>query len=84
RSLPDAGLVWYQDRETGQRLLIDSSDPYWQMEWPQRRLGEQENWKKSIERCGATALTIDTKDQTADTLHRFLRLREAQGKRRRR
>jgi uncharacterized protein (DUF58 family) len=70
--LPDAGLVWYQDRESGQRVLVDSSDPWIQREWPRLREDEQKLWQREMERTGASVLTMSTRDNTADALHRFL------------
>ncbi len=84
RSIPDAGLVWYQDRETQQRMLINSSELWLQNQWPLRRQEESRLWQKSIEKTGASVLTVSTEENTADALHRFLRLREHRAQRRRR
>jgi uncharacterized protein (DUF58 family) len=72
RALPDAGLVWYQDRESGQKVLVDSSDPWIQSEWPRLRDEEQKLWQREMERSGASVLSMSTRDNTADALHRFL------------
>jgi uncharacterized protein (DUF58 family) len=72
RSLPDAGLVWYQDQESGERVLVDSSDPWIQREWPRLRDEEQRLWQREMERAGASVWTMSTRDNTADALHRFL------------
>ena len=75
RVLPDAGLIWYQDRETGERTLVDSSHPWIQKEWPDQRQREQKAWQREMERAGASVLTVSTEENTADALHRFLRRR---------
>ncbi len=84
KALPSAGLVWYQDRESQQRVLVNSSDPWLQQHWPEQRMAEQKQWQKQMEKAGASVLHMSTEEQTADALHRFLRQREAKGKRRRR
>ncbi|MDQ3234688.1 MAG: DUF58 domain-containing protein, partial [Pseudobdellovibrionaceae bacterium] len=58
RALPSAGLVWYQDRESGERVLVDSSDPWIQKEWPRQRAQEQKLWQKEMERSGASVLAM--------------------------
>jgi uncharacterized protein (DUF58 family) len=72
RALPDAGLVWYQDRESGQKVLVDSSDPWIQSEWPRQREAEQKLWQRTMESAGASVWSMSTRDNTADALHRFL------------
>jgi uncharacterized protein (DUF58 family) len=74
RTLPKAGLVWYQDRESGERVLVDSCDRWIQNEWPQQREQEQKLWQRDMKRAGASVLTLSTTDNTADALHRFLSL----------
>lgn len=82
--LPDAGMIWYQDRESLRRILINSSDVWVQDNWAQQRSKEQLHWQKAMERLGASVLSINTQDNTADALHRFLMKRQAQGQRKRR
>jgi len=72
RALPAAGLVWYQDRESGERVLVDSSDPWIQSKWPRQREEQQKLWQRDMKRAGAAVLTLSTTDNTADALHRFL------------
>ena len=77
--LPDAGLVYVEDAETGEQLLIDSSDPELR-----RRLGElareqDEAVRHGVARSRAVLHVVSSDD---DLVSAFVRI--AEGRRRRR
>jgi len=77
--LPDAGLVYVEDAETGEQLLIDSSDPELR-----RRLGElareqDEAVRHGVARSRALLHVVSSDD---DLVSAFVRI--AEGRRRRR
>ncbi|WP_035855242.1 DUF58 domain-containing protein [Cryptosporangium arvum] len=67
-ALPDVGLILVQDAETGEQLLVDTSDPLLQ-----RRLGEQARARddavdSGLARAGVTAHRIGTDEEFVPAL----------------
>jgi hypothetical protein len=78
--LPDAGLLFVEDAETGEQLLVDSSDP----ELRRRLLAVTEDQDAAIRhgvgQAGAVLHVVSTED---DLVSAFVRMAES-GRRRRR
>jgi uncharacterized protein (DUF58 family) len=78
--LPDAGLLVVQDAETGEQLLVDSSDP----ELRRRLLAAAEEHDEAIRRAvtgaGVDLHVVSTED---DLLSAFVRMAGTRGRRRR-
>ncbi|HTW98367.1 MAG TPA: DUF58 domain-containing protein [Acidimicrobiales bacterium] len=72
-SLPDAGMLYVQDAESGEQLLVDSSDPVLR-----RRLGQlwaerDEAVRHCIARCGVRPHVVSTDDDLLSALLRIAR-----------
>ena len=76
RSLPAAGLVDLEDPETGETLLVDTSDAAFRHRYEALSKEREENLDRLCKSLGVDRVTIDTSQPYADPLVRFFRLRE--------
>jgi uncharacterized protein (DUF58 family) len=78
--LPDAGLIAVQDAETGEQLMVDSSDPEFRRRL--RRAGEERAIaaRDAARRAGVDLHVISTDD---DLVEAFVRIVESRKRRRR-
>lgn len=76
RSWPRVGLVQFEDRETGEQRLIDTSDPAFQEQFPQRIAERDETFRRLAHAAGADLVTVSTTGDHAEELVRFFHLRE--------
>jgi uncharacterized protein (DUF58 family) len=78
--LPDAGLMWVQDAETGEQLLVDTSDP----ELRRRLRAAAETQDNTIRHTAARArVNLHVVSTDDDLLSAFVRLAATTGRRRR-
>jgi hypothetical protein len=73
--LPDSGLIELEDPETGDRLVVDSSDPRVRADfaaWADSARGERE---RLFRRLRLDALELRAGDDHATALQRFFRAR---------
>lgn len=76
RSLPAAGLFEVEDPETGEKLLIDSSDPHFRERYETLARGQEENLDRLFKSLGIDRVVIDITQNYAEPLIRFFHLRE--------
>ncbi len=70
---PKAGLVWIEDKESGERVLVDTSSYSLQAHWTEERLRARETWEKWIRKQGAYPLSLTGEQSTVEVLHRLLK-----------
>jgi len=76
KELPNVGLVKVVDLESGEEMVIDTSNKFLREEFAQFALKEFERKKKTIVQCGADSITIQTDGSYIDELYKFFRARE--------
>jgi uncharacterized protein (DUF58 family) len=79
-SLPDAGLVIVQDAETGEQLLVDTSDPEFRRRLHAAGVERERAVRQTAARAGVELHTIATDD---DLVAAFVRMVEWRRRRRR-
>lgn len=75
-SLPSAGLVAMEDKETGQKIFVKTDDPYFRKEWAETQRASLAKWVQTMRLAGATPLLLPTERPIADSLQTFLRQRD--------
>jgi uncharacterized protein (DUF58 family) len=78
--LPDAGLVWVQDAETGEQLLVDTSDPELRRRLQAAAETQDETIRHTSARARVNLQVVSTED---DLVSAFVRLAGTRGRRRR-
>lgn len=75
RELPDIGLVPLRDAETGERLLVDTSDPRLRARHRELALAAEAALREDFSRAGVDAVEIACDEEPVDALVGYLRLR---------
>lgn len=79
--LPAAGIVAMEDKESGEKLYVNTDDPHFRAEWAAKQKKSLADWWQAIRLAGATALLLPTNIPVADSLQSFLRQRDVQRRR---
>ncbi len=79
---PKAGLLWLEDKESGGKVLIDSSSAVLQNAWREERQKALRDWERWVQVQGAYPLSLQEDEGTVEALHRLLRSMD-RGRRRR-
>ena len=74
--LPSVGLLDVEDAETGQRLLLDTSDPRVREEYRRRREAFRAEREQALRRCGVDLVEIQTDRPYDLPLLKFFKMRE--------
>ncbi|RLD11866.1 MAG: DUF58 domain-containing protein [Chlamydiae bacterium] len=74
--LPDIGIIDLMDAETGERILIDTSDNKVRRTFKVLGLKRQENLKKQFRQMNANSISIETDKSYVDSLVKFFKMRE--------
>ena len=72
--LPDVGTIWVQDAETGEQLLVDTSDPRFREQYREAAERREVDLLADVRRTGAQLHTVWTDDDLADALVRMARM----------
>ncbi|MBC7660020.1 MAG: DUF58 domain-containing protein [Chitinophagaceae bacterium] len=75
--LPRAGIVAMQDKESSEKIYVDTDDSSVREAWAQKQASTMESWTQNVRAAGATPLVLPTNLSVAETLQRFLRQRDA-------
>lgn len=75
RHLPEMGLITVCDAESGEQLLVDTSDRAFRDRFAQMAAQREAELQEALARAGVDALELSTDDDLADALLRFLALR---------
>ncbi len=71
--LPDVGQIWVQDAETGEQLLVDTSDPRFRSRYREAAERRDAEITADVRRVGATTYTVWTDEDLATALVRMAR-----------
>jgi len=74
--LPDVGWVHLEDSETGETLLVDTSDRTRVKQWSQLKMKDQQDRKKQFHANGVDIIEIRTDQSLTQPLIRFFKMRE--------
>ncbi len=75
RELPDAGLITLLDAETGEELLVDSSDPDFREKFHNETKRKNEQTRKIFRSCKMDCIEIPTDESPVKPLEKFFRQR---------
>ncbi len=76
REWPRAGLVWWEDLETGRQRLLDTSDPRIRRTLAERREKERDELRRGLRRAGVDAIEVNAGEPYEKALMKFFRERE--------
>ena len=74
-ALPDLGMVWLQDAETGEQLLVDTHDRRLRRRFEALASKRQDELRAALGRAGVDALELSTDDDLLSATLRFAELR---------
>lgn len=74
--LPGAGLVWLQDAETGEQLLLDTSDATFRERFAQKARDREATFAQALAYAGMDGLTLSTDEDLGLALRQFVALRK--------
>ena len=74
--LPDIGFIDLMDAETGERILVDTSDKKVRRTFRALGIQRQEQLKKQFRQMNADAISIETDRSYVDSLVKFFKMRE--------
>ncbi len=75
-NLPQAGMFWAQDAETGEQIWVDSSDPGLRLRYAQQAHADRERLAHVVSQAGMDALELSTQEDLTEALLRFVQLRQ--------
>jgi uncharacterized protein (DUF58 family) len=79
--LVDAGVVMLQDAETGEQLLVDTSDPAFRRRFQDAAAARDEQLRSAIRRAGVDLYDLSTDDDIVRVLLRMVTFRKRRGHR---
>ena len=74
--LPAAGLMWLEDAESGEQLLLDTSDPAFRQRYADLALAREEAFHAALTQAGMDGLAIATDEDLALAVRHFVALRK--------
>jgi uncharacterized protein (DUF58 family) len=82
RQLPDLGLLPMVDAESGEQILVDTSNAAFRKRFAALSEQRETSLRQALVRAGVDTLELSTDDDLADALLRFANLRQHQNRRR--
>ena len=73
--LPDAGLIVVEDAETGEQLLVDTSDPELRARLRAAGVAREQELQAATRRAGVELFDVSTHDELADSMVRLVQSR---------
>lgn len=74
--LPQAGMFWAQDAETGEQIWVDSNDPGLRRRYAEQGQADRERLAQAVAHAGMDALELSTQEDLTQALLRFVQLRQ--------
>lgn len=74
---PDVGLIDLHDSETGETVLIDTSNPVFREEMKTKFKNDFENFQKNLKRSGVDSFTFEADDNFHKSLLAFFKRRKS-------
>jgi uncharacterized protein (DUF58 family) len=81
-TLPDVGLAWLRDAESGELVEVDTSDPAVRREYQERSAADRAARSQLLRRLGVDEIVCTTERGYLDPLLRFFRSRGERARRR--
>ncbi len=75
--IPEVGLLAFQDAETGEQMLVDTSDRGFRSRFAAAAHAEQEALLAAFGQAGVDCLELSTEDDLLDAVLRFTQMRKA-------
>lgn len=75
RALPDVGLITLEDPETGQQLLVNTSDRRLRADFERAAVEQAAQLRSDLARSGADQFTVSTAEELVPSLVRYLHTR---------
>lgn len=79
--LPAAGIVAMEDKESGEKLYVNTDDALLRAAWADKQRKALAAWQQAVRVAGATPLLLPTSSSVGDSLQAFLRQRDRQRRR---
>lgn len=74
--LPQAGMFWARDAETGEQIWVDSNDSGLRRRYAEQAQADRERLAQAVMHAGMDALELSTHEDLTEALLRFVRLRQ--------
>ena len=78
-ALPDLGMVYVQDAETGEQLLVDTGDPAFRRRFAEEAERRDRQVRDALADAGVDTLELSTEDDLIASIVRFAELRKGRG-----
>lgn len=75
-TLPNLGMLWLQDAETGEQLLVDGNDAAFRQRFANLAVQREGALRESLAHAGVDALVLRTDEALDQSLLRFAQLRK--------
>jgi uncharacterized protein (DUF58 family) len=74
--LPGGGLVWLEDAESGEQMLLDTSDPSFRRRYEEKAVARESAFYRALVQAGMDGLTLTTEEDLGHALRQFVALRK--------
>ena len=74
--LPQAGMFWAQDAESGEQIWVDSNDPGLRRRYAEQAQDDLQRMAQAANQAGMDALELSTQESLTAALLRFVQLRQ--------
>ncbi len=73
---PGSGLFWLEDAETGEQMLLDSSDPRFRQRYAELALAREAAFQQALNLAGMDGLALSTDEDLALALRHYVAMRQ--------
>jgi len=77
--IPDVGMIRLEDEETGEQIIVDTSDEEFRKEYSKIILNEEKRIKEQFNKNKVDTINIQTNDDYFLPLKRFFKIRQSRG-----
>ena len=74
--LPDIGMIVMEDAETGEQILVDTSDKHFRSAYAEMSQRREAELADAFKRAGVDPLSLSTEDDLVRAIVRFATLRK--------
>lgn len=79
QEMPNVGMVYVQDAETGEQMLLDTGDPSFRKRFEEEAARREEAIRDAFSDAGVDTLELSTEDDLVASIVRFAELRKGRG-----
>jgi uncharacterized protein (DUF58 family) len=76
QNLPDLGLITMRDAESGEQMLVDTSNPKFRQRFAQIATQRETELRQTLARAGVDTLELSTGDDLVQSILRFTDMRK--------